>query len=134
MTTPPPPPSSPNSAMTRRGESMDEPPPSPPVKPRRSPVCGRRHRKRVQRGRILGGHSALPGAHPWVAALYIGSSFCAGTLITSCWLLSAAHCFLGRWGSSDMLQPPRRCKNPGVAKAVNWFRIPALPKAEFDRL
>ncbi|XP_061108834.1 hepatocyte growth factor activator [Conger conger] len=83
--------------MSRRVESQDGPlpPAPPPARPRRAPVCGRRHRKRVPRGRILGGHSALPGAHPWVAALYIGTSFCAGTLITSCWLLSAAHCFLG---------------------------------------
>ncbi|KAJ8416473.1 hypothetical protein AAFF_G00357610 [Aldrovandia affinis] len=83
--------------MSRRVVSSDgPPPPSPkPAKPSRAPVCGKRHKKRIQRGRILGGHSALPGAHPWVAALYIGNSFCAGTLITSCWLLSAAHCFLG---------------------------------------
>ncbi|XP_064201046.1 hepatocyte growth factor activator [Anguilla rostrata] len=87
--------------MSRRVEVMAEPPLSPAPtpaqrpKPRRTPVCGKRHKKRMPRGRILGGHSSLPGAHPWVAAVYIGSSFCAGTLIASCWLVSAAHCFLG---------------------------------------
>ncbi|KAM6908936.1 hepatocyte growth factor activator [Xenentodon cancila] len=62
----------------------------------RSPVCGTRHKKRLSaaRGRILGGHAALPGSHPWMAAVYIGESdFCAGSLISSCWILSAAHCF-----------------------------------------
>ncbi|MBN3316751.1 HGFA factor, partial [Atractosteus spatula] len=58
-----------------------------------SPVCGKRHKKRVPRGRILGGHSALPGSHPWMAALYIGKNFCAGSMVMPCWVVSAAHCF-----------------------------------------
>ncbi|KAM9836423.1 hepatocyte growth factor activator [Aulostomus maculatus] len=65
-------------------------------KPAKKPVCGRRHKKRLSlaRGRIMGGTSALPGTHPWMAAIYIGQSdFCAGTLISSCWVVSAAHCF-----------------------------------------
>ncbi|XP_077400438.1 hepatocyte growth factor activator serine protease [Vanacampus margaritifer] len=64
--------------------------------PAKKPVCGTKHKKRVSvaRGRIMGGNSALPGSHPWMAAVYIGQSdFCAGNLIASCWVLSAAHCF-----------------------------------------
>ncbi|KAG9479780.1 hypothetical protein GDO78_011689 [Eleutherodactylus coqui] len=58
------------------------------------PKCGKKHEKRViARGRILGGLSALPGSHPWLAAIYIGNGFCAGSLIMSCWVVSAAHCF-----------------------------------------
>ncbi|KAM9425730.1 LOW QUALITY PROTEIN: hepatocyte growth factor activator [Pholidichthys leucotaenia] len=63
----------------------------------KSPVCGTKHKKRlsIPRGRILGGNSALPGTHPWMAALYIGeSTFCSGSLISSCWIVSAAHCLL----------------------------------------
>ncbi|XP_077598262.1 hepatocyte growth factor activator serine protease isoform X2 [Stigmatopora nigra] len=60
-------------------------------------TCGKKHKKRppaAVRGRIMGGSAALPGAHPWMAAIYIGGDdFCAGTLIASCWVLSAAHCF-----------------------------------------
>ncbi|XP_058481235.1 hepatocyte growth factor activator isoform X3 [Solea solea] len=62
----------------------------------KKPVCGKKHKKRlsIARGRILGGTSSLPGTHPWMAAIYIGKSdFCAGTLISSCWVISAAHCF-----------------------------------------
>ncbi|XP_061769828.1 hepatocyte growth factor activator isoform X2 [Nerophis ophidion] len=58
-------------------------------------VCGTKHKKRVSvaRGRIMGGNAALPGTHPWMAAIYYGESeFCAGTLIASCWVVSAAHC------------------------------------------
>ncbi|XP_032367192.1 hepatocyte growth factor activator isoform X2 [Etheostoma spectabile] len=67
----------------------------PPVPPKKH-VCGKKHSKRlsVARGRILGGTSALPGNHPWMAAIYIGESdFCAGTMVSSCWIVSAAHCF-----------------------------------------
>ncbi|KAJ8383161.1 hypothetical protein SKAU_G00039390 [Synaphobranchus kaupii] len=39
--------------MSRRVVSMDGPPPSEPAKPSRTPVCGKRHRKRIPRGRIL---------------------------------------------------------------------------------
>ncbi|XP_020567298.1 hepatocyte growth factor activator isoform X2 [Oryzias latipes] len=63
----------------------------------KSPTCGMKHKKRLTlpRGRILGGSSALPGSHPWMAAIYIGKSdFCGGSLISSCWIVSAAHCFL----------------------------------------
>ncbi|XP_061440578.1 hepatocyte growth factor activator isoform X2 [Rhineura floridana] len=56
--------------------------------------CGRRHKKRnFLRPRIVGGSSALPGSYPWLAGIYIGKSFCAGSLIRSCWVVTSAHCF-----------------------------------------
>ncbi|XP_056156165.1 hepatocyte growth factor activator [Lampris incognitus] len=67
-----------------------------PAKPKKKPVCGTRHKKRlsIPRARIMGGNTALPGTHPWMAAIYIRESeFCAGTLISSCWVVSAGHCF-----------------------------------------
>ncbi|XP_064135259.1 coagulation factor XII [Loxodonta africana] len=57
-------------------------------------ACGQRLRKRLSR--IVGGLVALPGAHPYIAALYWGNSFCAGSLIASCWVLTAAHCLQNR--------------------------------------
>uniref|UniRef100_A0A8C5LK11 HGF activator n=1 Tax=Leptobrachium leishanense TaxID=445787 RepID=A0A8C5LK11_9ANUR len=58
------------------------------------PKCGKKHEKRIiQRGRVVGGTAALPASHPWAAAIYIGQSFCSGTLIQPCWVVSAAHCF-----------------------------------------
>ncbi|XP_053272676.1 hepatocyte growth factor activator [Pleuronectes platessa] len=65
-------------------------------KPGGKPVCGKKHKKRLSpaRGRIMGGNAALPGTHPWMAAIYFdNSNFCAGTLVSSCWIVSAAHCF-----------------------------------------
>ncbi|XP_037614724.1 hepatocyte growth factor activator isoform X2 [Sebastes umbrosus] len=69
-----------------------------PPKPAKKHVCGKRHKKRlsIARGRIFGGNSALPGTHPWMAAIYIRETdFCGGNLISSCWVVSAAHCFFG---------------------------------------
>ncbi|XP_008576423.1 PREDICTED: coagulation factor XII [Galeopterus variegatus] len=66
--------------------------------PTTSPVhCGHRLRKGLSsRSRIVGGLVALPGAHPYLAALYWGHSFCAGSLIAPCWVLTAAHCLQDR--------------------------------------
>lgn len=59
--------------------------------------CGKRHKKRsFLRPRIIGGSSSLPGSHPWLAAIYIGNNFCAGSLVHTCWVASAAHCFSNR--------------------------------------
>ncbi|XP_030744663.1 coagulation factor XII [Echinops telfairi] len=59
--------------------------------------CGQRLRKRLSSlKRIVGGLVAMPGAHPYIAALYWDQNFCAGSLIASCWVLTAAHCLQNR--------------------------------------
>lgn len=59
--------------------------------------CGQRFRKRLSSlRRVVGGLVALPGSHPYIAALYWGDNFCAGSLIASCWVLTAAHCLQNR--------------------------------------
>lgn len=91
--------------MTSAPESLvrvQPPPPEvlvtlPEPAPAGRPTCGKRHKKRTfLRPRIVGGSAALPGSHPWLAAVYIGSSFCAGSLVHTCWVVSAAHCFSSR--------------------------------------
>ncbi|XP_015418849.1 PREDICTED: coagulation factor XII [Myotis davidii] len=60
-------------------------------------TCGQRLRKGLSSWkRVVGGLVALPGAHPYIAALYWGHSFCAGSLIAPCWVLTAAHCLQNR--------------------------------------
>uniref|UniRef100_A0A8C9FSY6 Peptidase S1 domain-containing protein n=1 Tax=Pavo cristatus TaxID=9049 RepID=A0A8C9FSY6_PAVCR len=62
-------------------------------------TCGLRQR-RARQYRIKVGSYADIEAHPWQAAIFVkyhrapGEHFlCGGILISSCWVLSAAHCF-----------------------------------------
>ncbi|XP_029798614.1 coagulation factor XII isoform X2 [Suricata suricatta] len=73
------------------GATPEQPIPLPSVS------CGQRLRKRLSSlSRVVGGLVALPGAHPYIAALYWRHNFCAGNLIASCWVLTAAHCLQNR--------------------------------------
>uniref|UniRef100_A0A4W4HMJ6 trypsin n=1 Tax=Electrophorus electricus TaxID=8005 RepID=A0A4W4HMJ6_ELEEL len=55
-------------------------------------TCGKRIQKRIYR--IVGGVKSTIESQPWVASIFKGEAFqCGGTLITPCWVLTAAHCF-----------------------------------------
>uniref|UniRef100_A0A8D3DM26 trypsin n=1 Tax=Scophthalmus maximus TaxID=52904 RepID=A0A8D3DM26_SCOMX len=60
-------------------------------------TCGQRSRRKQMK--IVGGTVATAEAHPWVAAIFWRSESgekvfrCGGSLISDCWVLSAAHCF-----------------------------------------
>ncbi|KAG7333970.1 hypothetical protein KOW79_002377 [Hemibagrus wyckioides] len=55
-------------------------------------TCGKRIQK--PRYKIIGGLRAAIESQPWLASIFQGNTFsCGGTLISPCWVLSAAHCF-----------------------------------------
>ncbi|KAM8972432.1 tissue-type plasminogen activator [Pelodytes ibericus] len=62
--------------------------------------CGTRRPPPAAQYKVLGGKGVQVTSHPWQAAIFFVSKrspkeffICGGTLIHSCWVLSAAHCF-----------------------------------------
>ncbi|KAG5266640.1 hypothetical protein AALO_G00234500 [Alosa alosa] len=64
-----------------------------------APVCGVRPNTQRRRRRIIGGDKSLRGDWPWQVSLWLRSQskgthpLCGATLINSCWVVTAAHCF-----------------------------------------
>ncbi|KAF7652733.1 hypothetical protein LDENG_00092850, partial [Lucifuga dentata] len=62
-------------------------------------TCGMRLNNQRRRRRIIGGDKSLRGDWPWQASLWLRSQakgnhpLCGASLINSCWVLTAAHCF-----------------------------------------
>lgn len=90
--------------------------------------CGQRFLKRLSSlSRVVGGLVALPGAHPYIAALYWGHSFCAGSLIASCWVLTAAHCLQNR----RVLARPAPLRDPAPLSSEPSFCATPKPGSSF---
>jgi len=61
----------------------------------------------AEKTRIINGKSANITSYPWLASVFVGSESdpdnggaCGGSLISSRWVLTAAHCFLNKAGDT----------------------------------
>ncbi|XP_044035403.1 plasminogen activator, urokinase b [Siniperca chuatsi] len=79
-------------------DSSPAPPAPAPTEPQPAAelTCGQRTRRKQMK--IVGGTVATVESHPWVAAIFWHSKSkevfrCGGSLISACWVLTAAHCF-----------------------------------------
>ncbi|XP_028651421.2 urokinase-type plasminogen activator-like [Erpetoichthys calabaricus] len=65
-----------------------------PCETKLTSTCGQREQ---QQFKIVGGNVATIKSHPWMAAIYHHKRqeyfLCGGSLISPCWVLTAAHCF-----------------------------------------
>ncbi|TNN00055.1 hypothetical protein fugu_013087 [Takifugu bimaculatus] len=53
--------------------------------------CGERPEQRTNK--IVNGAFADVESHPWIAAIFGQRFLCGGSLISPCWVVTAAHCF-----------------------------------------
>ncbi|XP_014688689.1 brain-specific serine protease 4-like [Equus asinus] len=86
------------------------------------PACG----KPQQLNRIVGGEDSADAEWPWVVSIQKnGTHHCAGSLLTSRWVVTAAHCFKGNMnkplqfsvllGAWQLGNPGSRSQEVGVA-------------------
>nr|XP_016851088.1 PREDICTED: ovochymase-2 isoform X1 [Anolis carolinensis]XP_016851089.1 PREDICTED: ovochymase-2 isoform X1 [Anolis carolinensis] len=67
-------------------------------------ICGvALNQPRFLFSRIVGGEEAVPYSWPWQASIQIlDENLCGGTVLTSTWIITAAHCFKGKEKYKDL--------------------------------
>merc|ERR1712179_16141 len=90
-----------------------------------SDICGVEN---VNLGRVVGGVESTPFAYPWVVAIIAeGRAFCTGSIISSKYVLTAAHCVDG-FASFKVFTGIHSLRRPGpqakVIKSYDGFAHP----------
>lgn len=104
-----------------------------------SPECG----KPQQLNRVVGGEDSADAEWPWVVSIFKnGSHHCAGSLLTNCWVVTAAHCFRRYVGSGllltlqdpGFLPPALGCSGLYSGILTPLYRAPVLSDILFSLL
>ncbi|XP_060226655.1 enteropeptidase isoform X3 [Meriones unguiculatus] len=95
--------------------------------------CGEKMVTQKVGAKIVGGSDAQAGAWPWVVALYYKDSYreqllCGASLLSSDWLVSAAHCVYGR-----NVDPSRWTAILGLHMQSN-LTSPQIVRREIDQI
>ncbi|KAL9985794.1 hypothetical protein ACROYT_G008239 [Oculina patagonica] len=92
----------------------------------------------IAQSRVIGGQDAKPGAWPWQIALQrFGRFICGGSLISSTWVVTAAHCVSGSSNAANykvVVGDHNRNTNEGTEEVVDAKRIISHPNYNNPRL
>ncbi|XP_010363855.2 transmembrane protease serine 11B isoform X3 [Rhinopithecus roxellana] len=88
--------------------------------------CGRQLANNIiTDNRIVNGKSALLGAWPWQASMqWKDHHYCGASLISSRWLLSAAHCFVNSPGLHDDIALVQLAEEVSFTKYIRKICLP----------
>uniref|UniRef100_A0A8D0E3N9 Plasminogen activator n=1 Tax=Salvator merianae TaxID=96440 RepID=A0A8D0E3N9_SALMN len=101
-------------------------------------TCGVRKHK-VAQFRIKGGLYSQIQSHPWQAGIFVKVErsegyICGGILISSCWVLSAAHCFQERFDPRRLTIVLGRTSRVNNEKAQQLFQVESyIVHKDFDQ-
>ncbi|CAH3026001.1 unnamed protein product, partial [Porites evermanni] len=92
----------------------------------------------IQQSRVIGGQDAKPGAWPWQIQLQRSGRFiCGGSLISSTWVVTAAHCVAGSSNPSSykvVVGDHNRNANEGTEQTIGVRKVMSHPDYNKPRL
>ena len=88
--------------------------------------CGQSSLTRVRR--VVGGEKSPAGLFPWIAAFIdnAGYNFCAGALVKSNYVVTAAHCFIDKLGQDIIAIINEDDLNKGFERKRHVFKVKSI--------
>ncbi|ESO87199.1 hypothetical protein LOTGIDRAFT_106924, partial [Lottia gigantea] len=72
--------------------------------------------------RIVGGTTAIRGSWPWMVSMKLaGQHWCGGVLISKQWIVSSAHCILGRFNPGFNITEPESEQRFNISGAPIFY-------------